>query len=232
MNYRGRHFHPEIIVMCVRWYVAYALSYRNIEELMDERGIKVDHATINRWVVAYAEEFEKRFRKNHKFSVGGSWRMDETYIRIKGKWCYLYRAVDKEGNTIDFYLSQSRNNRSAIRFFKKAIASSGIPQTVNVDKSSANNIALQSINEAYRMAANPKDAPDIIAIRRCKYLNNIIEQDHRGIKRITRPMMGFKSFRCAEATLAGIELYRMLRKGQAYNLKSQNHWQQFYEIAA
>jgi len=199
---------------------------------MAERGIKVDHATINRWVVAYAEEFEKRFRRTHKCPVGGSWRMDETYIKVKGNWCYLYRAVDKQGHTIDFYLSQFRDKRSAARFLKKAIVSSGIPETVNIDKSGANNAALRLINQVYKTAYDLEHSSDRIVVRQCKYLNNIIEQDHRGIKRITRPMMGFKTFKSAESTLAGIELYRMLTKGQSCNLKSQDSWQQFYEIAA
>ena len=218
--------------MAVRWYICYALSYRDIEELMQERGVDIDHSTVQRWVVEYSPEFEKRFRKKYKRPVGGSWRMDETYIKVKGDWCYLYRAVDKQGNTIDFYLSKTRNEQDATDFFDKAMASSGIPVKVNIDKSGSNNAALKSINKRYKNEDSPADEPDKIEIRQCKYLNNMIEQDHRGIKRITNPIMGFGNFDSAGATLSGIELYRMLKKGQACNLNSKIPWQQFYEIAA
>jgi transposase-like protein len=187
---------------------------------------------VNRWVVKYAPEFEKRFRKKYKRPVGSSWRMDETYIKNKGKWCYLYRAVDKQGNTIDFYLSETRNEQDARDFFDKSMASSGIPEKVNIDKSGSNNAALKSINKRYKNEGSPETEPDKIEIRQCKYLNNIIEQDHRGIKRITNPIMGFGNFDSAKATLSGIEFHRMLKKGQAVNLKSKIPWQQFYEIAA
>ena len=117
--YKGRHFSKEVIVIAVRWYVAYALSYRDIEELMDERGLKVDHSTLQRWVERYAPEYEKRFRAKNKVPTGSSWRMDETYIKVKGEWYYLYRCVDKEGNTVDFYLSKHRDTKAVKAFMKK-----------------------------------------------------------------------------------------------------------------
>ncbi len=191
----------DIILMVVRWYVSYSLSYRNIEELMLERGIPVDHSILNRWVIEYAPQLEKEFRKNYKRKVGSSWRMDETYIKIKGKWYYLYRAVDKGDDTVDFMLSKSRDEFAAKAFFTKAIRSNGLPEKITIDKSGANKAGIDAINLQLII----------------KYLNNIVEQDHRGIKRITKPMMGFKAFYSAKATLAGIELYQMLKKGQHIN---------------
>jgi putative transposase len=190
--------------MAVRWYVAYNLSYRDIEELMAERGISVDHSTINRWVIKYALKLLELF-KNKKKSVNKSWRMDETYIKVKGKWFYLYRAVDEFGNTIDFLLTKNRNKNAARRFFKKAIKFNGIPEKITIDKSGANKSGIDSIN-----AELPKDQQ--IEIRQIKYLNNIVEQDHRFIKEIVKPTKGFKSFASAVATLSGIELHHMLKK--------------------
>ena len=132
ISFKGRHFAKKLILMVVRWYVAYPLSYRNVEELMKERGLSLDHATAQRWVVKYAPQLEKEFSKKHKRQSGGSWRMDETYIKVKGEWHYLYRAVDKEGDTIDFMLSKKRDRKAALRFFKKAIGSNGLPDTVTM----------------------------------------------------------------------------------------------------
>ena len=209
--------------MSIRWYVAYALSYRDIEELMTERGITVDHSTINRWVIKYGPQLESKFRKAHKRHVGNSWRMDETYVKVKGQWCYLYRAVDKIGKTIDFMLSKTRDKKAAFLFFKKAIRSNGIPEKVTIDKSGANKAGLDAIIQNIGFH---------IMLRQIKYLNNIVEQDHRGIKRITKPMMGFKSYQSAQATLAGIELHRMLRKKQYKNSLNISIAEQFYKLAA
>ena len=225
INFKGRHFKNEIILMSVRWYVAYALSYRDIEELMAERGLKVDHATINRWVIKYAPLLEAEFSRRHKSSVGSSWRMDETYIKVKGKWCYLYRAVDKSGTTIDFTLSQNRDELAAKCFFNKAIARSGQPEKITIDKSGANNAALKSINKTLTPLVQ-------IEIRQIKYLNNIVEQDHRFVKRIVKPMMGFKAFQSAHATLIGIELHHMLRKNQYNDAANLTVFEQFYALAA
>ena len=182
--------------MAIRWYVAYALSYRNIEELMLERGVSVDHSTVNRWVIRYSPELETEFRKNHKKKTGSSWRMNETYVRVKGQWCYLYRAVDKSGETIDFMLSKKRDKKAAKAFFDKAIGSCGMPEKVTIDKSGSNLSALNEINKS-------KLENEKIEIRQIKYLNNIVEQDHRFIKKITRPTLGFKSFESADETIRG-----------------------------
>ena len=225
LKFKGRWFTKEVIVLCVRWYVAYPLSYRNLEEMMLERGVKVDHSTINRWVVSYSPELEKNFRKK-KLSVGTSWRMDETYIKVKGQWKYLYRAVDKQGATIDFLLTARRDKSAAKRFFDKAIGASGIPEKINMDKSGANKAAVDAINETRKQKKKKK-----IFIRQVKYLNNIVEQDHRGIKKITRPTLGFKSFNAAKRTISGIELMRMLHKQQMDNPRNLSPAEQFYSLA-
>jgi len=191
--FKGWHFPKEIIMTSIRWYISYPLSYRDVKELLEERGIAVDHATINRWVVKFSPMLERQFRKNKK-PVLKSWRMDETYIKIKGKWFYYYRAVDKAGN-----------KKVAKRFFKKSIQHNGIPNKINIDGYKANYIGIQKINEG--LLENEK-----IEITQIKMKNQIIEQDHRFIKKITRPMLDFKSFRGAESTLKGIELNHMLRK--------------------
>ena len=224
MKFKGCHFPKEVMLQAIRWYIAYPLSYRHVEELMEERGIELDHATINRWVVKYSPVFETQFRQVKK-PIGKSWRMDETYIKVKGQWVYYYRAVDKENQTIDFFLSPTRDAQAARTFFEKAIGSSGKPEKVNMDKSGANLAGLEQINTVY-----PKDQQ--ITARQIKYLNNSIEQDHRGIKRIVKPMLGFKNFVCANATLAGIELYHMLRKGQHLFQDVLPAWEQFYALAA
>lgn len=231
ISFKWRHFEKEIILMAVRWYLAYALSYRNIEELMLERGVKVDHSTVNRWVIKYAPLLEEEFRKKRKYSVGDSWRMDETYIKVKGEWAYLYRAVDKEGKTIDFMLSEKRDKKAAKAFFDKAIGSSGLPGKITIDKSGSNKSALASINLILALLSAICGVLFKIFIRDIKYLNNNIEQDHRAIKRITKAMMGFKSFDSAEATLAGIELHHMLKKGQYRNPGNMTVSEQFYALA-
>ena len=191
---------------------------------MNERGVNIDHSTVQRWVVKYTSMLEKAFRKK-KNTVGTSWRMDETYIKIKGKWHYLYRSVDKENNTIDFLLTEKRDKKAAKRFFVKAIENNGLPAKITIDKSGSNKAAIEDYNSENNTE---------IEIRQIKYLNNIVEQDHRSIKRIVRPMLGFKEFHSASVTLSGIELVRMIRKGQ---LKNQNDLRQtpaeiFYSLAA
>jgi len=232
ISFKWRHFQQEIIMLVVRWYLSYSLSCRNIEEMMLERGIKVDHSTINRWVIHYAPLLEEKFRKNLKRKTGVSWRMDETYIKIKGVWHYLYRAVDKEGDTIDFMLSKKRDEAAATVFFEKAIGSSGLPEKVTIDKSGANNAGMNAINLKLIILYFLGSPFMPIIVRQIKYLNNIVEQDHRSIKRITNPMMGFKSFHSAEATLAGIELYHMLKKNQHVDGKNSTAFEQFYALAA
>jgi putative transposase len=223
-RFKGCHFPKCIVLQAVYWYHRYALSYRDIEELMDERGIDVDHATLQRWVFKYTPLLEKAFRKK-KSMVGTSWRMDETYIKIKGQWYYLYRAVDKEGNTIDVLLTKYRDTMAAKRFLKKAIKHNGIPEKITIDGSAANKKAIEEYN---------KDKGVDIEIRTIKYLNNIVEQDHRGIKRLYRPTLGFKSFRSARITLNGIETVRMIRKGQfnQEDFSAQKPFEIFYKLAA
>ncbi len=204
ISFKGAHFPKDIILMGVRWYVAYPLSYRHVEELMEERGVPVDHATIQRWVVTYSPLLEEAFHRR-KRSVWVSWRMDETSIKVKGQWYYLYRAVDKHGQTIDFLLTEHRDKEAALRFLKKAIRRNGLPETMTIDGSDANEAAIKSYNEAHGTT---------IRIRQVKYFNNIVEQDHRAVKRVTRPMLGFKSFEAAQGTLVGIELMHMIKKRQ------------------
>ena len=204
--FKRLHYPVNIIAQCVRWYLTYSLSLRNIEEMMAERGITVDHSTLHRWVSRMVPLLDKAFRR-YKRAVGRRWRMDETYIRVRGKWKYLYRAVDTDSQTIDFLLTAKRDAAAALRFFRKAIRHHGEPEVVTIDKSGANTAALTTFNA---------DRPDeeSITIRQNKYLNNLVEQDHRNIKRRIRLMTGFKSFRRAQTMLAGIELVHMIRKGQ------------------
>jgi len=201
---KGMRFPIDVILVCIRWYAAYPLSYRQLEEMMEERGVVVDHSSINRWAIRFLPLLEKVFRK-HQRRVGGSWRVDETYIKVKGDWKYLYRAVDKQGKTVDFLLTAKRDKAAAMRFFEKAMKASGIPEKVTMDKSGANKAAIDEINARGEMP---------IIVRQLKYLNNIVEQDHRAIKRVTKPMLNFKSFCAAKCVLAGIELMHMIRKGQ------------------
>jgi putative transposase len=224
LKMKGMRFPKEIILLCIRWYAAYPLSYRNLEEMMQERGVYVDHSSVSRWAIKFLPMLEKVFRK-YKRDVGVSWRMDETYIKVNGQWKYLYRAVDKEGATIDFLLRARRDAAAASRFFEKAMRQNGEPEKVTMDKSGANKAAMNEINQ-------DRDVP--IEVRQVKYLNNIVEQDHRFIKRVTRPMLGFKSFRAASAVLAGIELMHMIRKGQLSVEKGKNlsFAEQFYALAA
>jgi putative transposase len=225
IRFKGAHFPPEVILMGIRWYVAYPLSTRHVEELMEERGVEVDHATINRWVIKYSPQLEDAFHCR-KRPVWISWRLDETYIRVKGKWRYLYRAVDKHGQTIDFLLTEHRDQEAALRFLKKAIRRHGVPESITIDGSNAHEAAIKSYNQEHGTA---------IKIRQIKYLNNIVEQDHRGVKRVTRPMLGFKSFEAAQSTLTGIELMHMLKKRQmmvAEGDEGLTAAEQFYTLAA
>lgn len=171
---------------------------------MAERGVVVDHATVHRWAIKILPVLAAAFRRR-KRPIGKSWRMDETYIRVAGQWKYLYRAVDRDGDTIDFLLRAKRDHAAARRFLEQSIGLHGVPEKITIDKSGANRAAILSINS---------DSGADIELRQRKYLNNVVEQDHRAIKRIVRPMLGFKSFRCARILLAGIELMHMIKKGQ------------------
>jgi transposase-like protein len=206
--FKGRQFTAEIILWAVRWYLQFPISYRDLACMFSDRGIQVDHTTLFRWIQAYAPELEKRIRP-HLRMTNGSWRVDETYIRVKGKWLYLYRAVDATGQTIDFLLSPKRNAAAARRFFRKALkqAHTVNPRTITVDKNAAYPIATKAMKQSGELWR-------FVKLRQVKFLNNIIEQDHRRIKRLVRPGLGFKSFATATPTIAGYEAMAMIRKGQ------------------
>ena len=222
IDFKGSHYPKDVILHAVFFYVRYAVSYRDLEEIMAERGIQVDHATLNRWVVKYSPDIAKAAQMR-KQPTAGSWRMDETYIKVKGKWAYLYRAVDKHGKTLDFMLSKRRDKAAARRFFKPAIKVNGVPHRIVIDKSGANLAGLLRINVGLKFSRSHRR----IEILRVKYLNNIVEQDHRFIKNITRPTLGFKAFHSAAATLAGIEIAHMIRKKQFQS----NHASPFVQFA-
>jgi putative transposase len=199
---------PSVIMLFVYMKCRFSLSYRDLEEMMMIRGAKVDHATLQRWVRRFVCLIDKRVRQRKK-SVNGSWRMDETYIKLNGKWAYLYRAVDKVGNTVDFLLRAKRDAVAAKSFFRKAFKENGRPDKVTVDKSGSNKAALDYFNTDVL-------EEEEIEIRQIKYLNNLVEQDHRFIKKRTRPTLGFKNFYSARETISGIENIRMIQKGQIF----------------
>ncbi len=209
VSFKGAQFPQDVILHAVFFYVRYGVSYRDLEEILAERGVVVDHATLNRWVVRYASDLAA-VAQRRKSTTAPSWRLDETYVKVRGEWCYLYRAVDRNGQTLDFMLSEHRDEAAALRFLAQAISSNGLPRACAIDKSGANTAALKEINAALRKLGSDRR----IRVFRSKYLNNIGEQDHRGVKRRIRPMLGFKSFRSATATLDGIETAHMIRKGQ------------------
>ncbi|MCV9934588.1 IS6 family transposase [Flavobacterium sp. LS1R47] len=204
MNTKGHCYPKYVILQAVYFKLRFTLSYRDVEEIMKIRGVIVDHATIQRWVYKFMPFIEAEM-KNRKARVGKSWRMDETYIKVKGIWCYLYRAVDKSGNTVDFLLTRKRQRMSAQSFLIKAIINNYRPRVINIDKSGSNTAAIKVYN---------RRSFSKIKIRQCKYLNNIVEQDHRFIKWRIQNGLGFKSFESAKRTLSGIEVVHMLRKNQ------------------
>ena len=200
-------FRGEVIILCVRWYLRFKLSLRDLVEMMAERGLSMAHTTIMRWVQRYAPEFEKRWRRFAR-AVGRSWRVDETYVKIRGEWRYLYRAVDRAGRTVDFRLSPRRDVAAAKAFFRRAIKSQQrCPRTITLDGYAASHRAVRELKADGSLPANTK-------LRSSKYLNNLIEQDHRGVKQRIAVMLGFKEFRNATITIAGIELLHRIRKGQ------------------
>jgi len=206
--FRYRHYLAEIILLCVRWYLRYSLSYRDLEEMMAERGLCVDHTTIYRWVQHFAPILERKCRSKLN-PTNNSWRVDETYVKVKGEWVYLYRAVDSAGNTVEFMLSQTRDGQAAKRFLRKALCAHHTvsPRVINVDKN-------PSYPKAIKKLQKKGTLPTGCELRPVKYLNNLIEQDHRFIKRRTNPGMGFWSFETAWRTLQGYEAMNQLRKGQ------------------
>ncbi|WP_170575957.1 IS6 family transposase [Ruegeria atlantica] len=209
ISFKGAHFPKEVILYAVFFYLRYGVSYRDLEEIMAERGVELDHATLNRWVSRYAGLVAEALRYKMR-PADRSWRMDETYVKVKGEWAYLYRAIDKHGKTLDFVLSKRRNKAAATKFFARVLECNGLPRKIVIDKSGANTAGIKAINKMLKGFG----CPIPIEMVRRKYLNNIVEQDHRFIKRRTRPMLGFKSFESASATLSGIEVANMIRKGQ------------------
>ena len=175
IDFKGSHFERDVIPWGVRWYVACPMSYRQLEEMMEGRGVEVDHSTLNRWVLKYVPLLDKQFR-DRKRQVGSSWRMDETYVKVKGARKYLYRAVDKTGATVDFPLTTKRDGEAAPRFSRKAIRHDGTPEKIAIDQSRANTAAIESHNAEHETEHNAG-----IELRQIKYLNNIVEQDHRAI---------------------------------------------------
>ena len=204
--FKGRHFNHLVIIQAVQWYITYKLSYRDVRDLMAERGVTVVHTTVMRWVQHFVPVFEKKWKKYAR-PVGSSWRVDETYIKIKGNWRYLYRAVDKRGMTVDFLLSKHRDKAAAIRFFRKAIGNHQAPEKITLNGSQASHQAVAELKTEGLL-------PDQTLVRTNKYLNNMIEQDHRRVKQRYYPMLGFKSFSNATVTLGGIELAAKIKKEQ------------------
>jgi IS6 family transposase len=206
--FKWRHYEAEIILQGVRWYLRYALSYRDVEELMAERGLSVDHTTIFRWVQEYAPEIDRRSRPHLK-PTNDSWRVAETYVKVKGQWLYLYRAVDSTGQTLDFLLNETRCTRAAKRFFRKVLGGPKrvAPRVINVDQNAAYIGAVRDLKAAGLL-------PDYCERRPVKYLNNIVEQDHRFIKRRVKPGLGFGSYLTAWRTIQGYEVMHMIKKGQ------------------
>ena len=207
-SFKGRQFTAEVILWAVRWYLMFPISYRDLELMLRDRGVTVAHTTVFRWIQAYAPEIEKRIRP-HLRSSNGSWRVDETYVKVKGRWTYLYRAVDSQGQTIDFLLSAKRDAAAAKRFFRKALGQphTADPRTLTVDKNPAYPKAVAELKDDGELGHSSR-------LRQSKYLNNIVEQDHWRLKRRIRPGLGFGSFRTARRTLAGYEVMAMVRKGQ------------------
>src|ERR1700675_2999030 len=208
--FKWRQFEPEVILMAVGWYLRFRSSYRDVEELLAERGLSVDHVTVWRWVQCYAPELDRRMRKGLK-ATNDSWRVDETYVRVKGKWVYLYRAVDSEGATIDFLLSAKRDAEAAERFLTKALGGENhpAPRVINTDKHAAYRPAIVELKAGRVLEEKCTHRP-------VQYLNNVLEQDHRAIKRRVRASQHFRSFWGAWRTIVGYEAIHMIRKGQAY----------------
>jgi transposase-like protein len=206
--FRYRRHEEEIIVLAVRWYISYRLSLRDLAEMRAERGLDVYPSTIWRWVQRFVPEFEERWNRLRKPS-GCSWRMDETYVQIRGRWCYLYRAVDKQGRTVDFLLRRDRGIAAAQAFLRKALASNAprVPRKVTLDGHVPSRCALWLLRREHPCWRHVK-------VRTSKYLNNIVEQDHRAIKRRYSAMHGLKSFGASMITLAGVELAHRIRKRQ------------------
>jgi transposase-like protein len=278
--FNGRRFDRQIIILCVSWYTSFKLSFRDLVIIMAERGISLAHPTILRWVQHYLPEFEKRW-KRYARPVGGSWRMDETYIKVRGQWVYLYRAVDKSGQTVDFFLSRKRDVNAAKSFLRRAMNNTRKPTKITLDAYAASHRAVREMKEdgelprrvkvrssqylnnlidkrgqtvdfylsrkrdvnaakiflrkairhrrvptkltldayaaSHRAVADLKQSrelPQRAKVRSSKYLNNLVEQDHRRVKQRLGPMLGLKSFRNTAVVIGGVELAAQIQKGQ------------------
>ncbi len=211
--FRRRRFPVGIILVCVRWYCKYGISYRDLAEMMQERGVEVDPSTIMRWVHRYAPELEKRV---HAYQGYGStsWRVDETYVKVGGRWKYLFRAVDKHGVLIDFMLSDRRNTRAAHRLLAKALTTmrNWPPSSITTDK-------LRSYPKAMARLKRDGQLSKETRHRTSKYLNNIIEADHGSLKQVIKPTRGFHTMKTAVSTIKGFEIMRMFRRGHCLTCK-------------
>ena len=206
--FKWRQTEPQLILCAVRWYLRYSLSLRDVEELLEERCLEADHTTVWRWVQRYGPELEQRMRRHLK-PTNKSWRCDETYVKVKGRWCYLYRAIDSTGATIDFLLSTKRDADAAKRLFRKALSATSHPQprVINTDLAPIYNSAIPAIKKEGMLRRRCRHRP-------VQYLNNILEQDHRAIKRRVNAKQGFREFHAARRTIQGYEAMHMIRKGQ------------------
>jgi transposase-like protein len=211
--FKGRDFDRSVILLCVRWYLAYSLGLRNLEEMMAERGISVDHATIHKWIVRYSPDLLEQFNRQ-KLPVTGRWHVSETYIKMRGEGRYLYPAIDSHGGTVEFWFSERRNLDAAKQFLRKALRH-GRPERIVIDCSQTNRGTILSCDTTDRLQDRSRREMKPICIRQSRCLNNPIEQDHRAIMRRVRPMLGFKSMASARAILGGIEMIHIMRKGQA-----------------
>ncbi|MCY1640611.1 IS6 family transposase [Methylorubrum sp. SL192] len=206
-DFKGRHYEAALIVQAVSWYLRYPLSYRDIEELFTERGVEVDHSTLNRWVLAYSPLIEKRLRQFRKPHCG-SVRIDETYIKVRGEWRYLYRAVDKHGNPVDFLLTANRDLDAAKRFFRKMQADQPLlaPDRIGTDGASTYPPAIAAVKTDGLLACTPTHYIT-------KHLQQGIESDHFRVKKNMPRIGGFRSFHTARRTIQGFEAMLWLRKG-------------------
>ena len=206
--FHWRHDEADVILTCVRWYLDLPLSYRHVAKLIRERGWAIHPSCVFRWVQVYAPELNKRCRPYLR-PTNKSYRVDETYVKVKGEMKYLYRAVDSTGQTIDFLLTAKRDAAAAKRFFRQVFQTPGNlkPRVINVDKNAAYPAAVRELKGEGVL-------PKRTQLRQCRYLNNRVEQDHRFVKRRTRLAMGYGSFRTAWKTLQGIETMRMINKGR------------------
>ena len=206
--FKGYRFPKDVILLAVRWYCRYPLSYRNVRDLLAERGITVDAATVYRWVQKFGPEIRKRAFGRRRSWRGLQWHVDETYIRVNGRWCYLWRAVDQCGQLIDFRLTARRTANAARAFMRQASDTVRCyhPMTIVTDKAHS----YAKITGEWNARSGPTDAIRHVAR---KHLNNRIEGDHAVLKHRLTPMRGLQSLSTAKATLKGVETFRAIRNG-------------------